>query len=61
MKTRTQLEKQAEKRGVAIYFAPANETYLLVDIRTNAPVTPKPLTLEQLETWLDDLDRDDAE
>lgn len=36
------------------------DSYILVDARLNAAVSPD-MTLEQLETWLDDLDRDNAE
>lgn len=31
--------------------------YVLVDPRTNALVAPGPMTLEEVEMWLDDMDK----
>lgn len=31
--------------------------YMLVDISTNSLVAPAPMSIEQVEQWLDDLDK----
>ena len=56
------LQQRAKQYGLRIFKLRADESYLLADKRGHVVAAdPLPMTLEQLETWLDDLDRDDAE
>lgn len=56
------LQQRAKQYGLRIIKLRADESYLLADKRGHVVAAdPLPMTLEQLETWLDDLDRDDAE
>lgn len=54
--TIAQLEKRAEKFGMTIYKAHGKDSYLLIDVATNAVVSPEPMTLAELELELDDFD-----
>ena len=56
-----ELKKRAREHDMIIRkYERGEDSYILVDARLNAAVSPD-MTLEQLETWLDDLDRDNAE
>ena len=55
--TRAQLERRARKHGDTIRkFKRGEDSYMLVDIQYNAVVSNYPLTLAEVEQWLDDLD-----
>ena len=55
--TRAQLQKRAEKYGMTIRKHERGEdSYLFVDLDTNAAVAPEPMTLAEIERELDDLD-----
>ena len=53
--TRAQLQKRAEKYGMTIRKR-GEDSYLLVDVYTNAVAAPEPMTLAEIEHELDDLD-----
>lgn len=56
----TELKKRAVKRGLMIRkYERGEDSYALVDARLNVVVAPAPMTLEQVEQWLDDLDNQD--
>ena len=51
------LKRKAKKYGLVIrrYERRDPDSYMLVDEQRNAVATPVPMTLEQIELWLDDL------
>lgn len=51
-----QLKTKAKTRDMMIR-KDGKGGYMLVDISTNTLSAPGPMTLEQVENWLDDLDR----
>ena len=53
-----QLKYRAKKHGMTIrkYRRGAEDEYMLIDIRLNVVAAPAPMTLAQIELWLDDLD-----
>lgn len=61
--TISKLKTRAKKYGLAIRkYERGEDSYMLVDIRLNAVGAPAPMTLEQVEMWLDDLNEQaDAE
>lgn len=61
--TINKLKTRAKKHGLAIRkYERGEDSYMLVDVSYNAIVAPYPMTLEQVEMWLDDLDeQNDAE
>lgn len=55
--TLNQLKTRANKHGLTIRKYERNEdSYMLVDVSYNAIAAPAPMTLAQVELWLDDLD-----
>lgn len=57
--TLKQLKTRAKKRGLTIRkYERGEDSYVLVDISTNAVAVPAPtpMTLKQVELWLVDLD-----
>lgn len=60
-----QLKSKAKKHDMTIYkYERGEDSYMLVDIYLNAVAAPAPMTLEEVEAWLDDLDNapmDDAD
>lgn len=52
-----QLQYRAKKHGLTIRKFKRGEvdSYMLVEDRTNAVVAPAPMTLVQIELWLNDL------
>jgi len=61
--TINKLKTRAKKYGLAIRkYERGEDSYVLVDISYNVIAAPYPMTLEQVEMWLDDLDeQSDAE
>lgn len=56
------LKTRAKKHGLTIRkYERGEDSYMLVCIKTNCVVAPAPMTLEQVEMWLDDLDSQDTE
>ena len=59
------LKRRAKKHGIMIQKygldAPDNENYMLVDAGTALVFDPYPMTLEQIDQWLDDLDDSDKQ
>ena len=51
------VEKTREKHHDLMIRKDGNGGYMLVDIDTNALAAPGPMTLEEVELWLDDLDK----
>ena len=63
MQTLEQLRRRAKKHGLTIrkVFRGDDDSYCLVDMRTNAVVSyPTELPLARIEQWLDELDKEDA-
>ena len=57
MATLSTLKRRAEKYGMTIRKHERGEdSYLLVDVYTNAAVAPEPMTLAEIERELDDFD-----
>ena len=55
--TLAQLKRRAKKYGMTIRkYKRGEDSYLLVDVYTNAVAAPEPMTLAEIERWLDDLD-----
>lgn len=55
--TLADLQPRAEKHGMAIrQMQSDNDFYMLVDTSRNFVAAPYPMTLEQVENYLDDLD-----
>lgn len=55
--TRAQLERRASKHGLTIRkFERGEELYMLVNLEINAVIGAYPLSLEQIEQRLDELD-----
>jgi|GEM_PF-1840918 len=54
-----QLQYRAKKHSMTIRKFKRGEvdSYMLVEDRTNAVVAPAPMTLVQIESWLNDLDK----
>lgn len=51
------LESRAKNHGLKIRKCKRDEdSFILVDIAANTVTAPAPMTLEQVEKWLDDLD-----
>lgn len=51
------LKRRAEKFGMMIRkYERGEDSYMLVDIATNAVVAPSPMTLIELSLWLGDLE-----
>lgn len=60
--TIAQLKTRAKMHNIAIRkYERGEDSYILVDMATNAVVATYPLTKEQVESWLDDLDDQDDE
>ena len=60
--TLSQLKTRAKKYGMRIrVYERGEDSYMLVDVQTNSVVAPYPMTLEQMEQWLDDLDNNQAD
>lgn len=59
--TLEQLKTRAKKHDLTIrkYQRGEKDSYMLVDAVYNAVVAPAPMTIEQVEMWLDDLDNQD--
>lgn len=53
--TLNQLKTRAARHDLMIR-KDGHGDYLLVDIQTNGLAAPGPMTLDQVEAWLDDLD-----
>ncbi len=52
------LEGRAKNHGLKIRKCNRDEdSFMLVDIAANTVTAPAPMTLEQVEKWLDDLDK----
>ena len=57
MATLSSLKRRAEKYGMTIRKHERGEdSYLFVDLDTNAAVAPEPMTLAEIERELDDFD-----
>ena len=57
-----QLKRRAKKFGMTIRkYHRREDSFMLVDVSTGGVAAPAPVTLAQVELWLDDLDnqRDD--
>lgn len=55
--TLSTLKRRAKNFDMMIRkFERGEDSYVLVDIYTNAAVAPAPMTLAEVELWLDDLD-----
>ena len=53
--TLAQLKRRAKKYGMTIRkYERSEDSYLLVDVYTNAAVAPEPMTLAEIERELDD-------
>lgn len=52
-----QLQYRAKKHGMTIrkYRRGEEDSYMLIDISKNAIVAPAPMTLVQINLWLNDL------
>ena len=55
MATLSSLKRRAEKYGMTIRKR-GEDSYLFVDLDTNAVVAPEPMTLAEIERELDDFD-----
>ena len=55
-----QLKKRAKAHDLSIHSCYrsglSHDDFMLVDIATNTLAAPAPMTLAQVESWLDDLD-----
>ena len=55
--TLAQLKRRAKKYGMTIRkYKRGEDSYLLVDVYTNAVAAPEPMTLAEIERELDDFD-----
>ena len=63
MQTLEQLRRRARKHGLLIHkYTRGEDAFIIVDARINGVVSyPIPLTLEQVEEWFDDYEREDDE
>ena len=53
----SELKTKAKEHGLKIRKNERGEdSFMLVDIAANTVTAPAPMTLEQVENWLDDLD-----
>lgn len=57
------LKRKAKKYGLVIrrYERRDPDSYMLVNAQLNAVAAPVPMTLEQIELWLDDLAATEAD
>ncbi len=56
--TINQLKARAKAYGMLIRMD-GKGGYRLIDISTNALAAPEPMSIEQVEQWLDDLDKEE--